>query len=258
MKDNSIIKTDLFETHYKKVHDKIIEVEVTDSKNVDLDLIKKADFCICCEDMKPLFQKEDISYYIFNNNHIEDMTKKIIEENTEIYYALPFNFPIFRNASLTKAIGDTAMQNGIWVAGTSLGNIVPGPHQVVTAIAEGTSDTVVMTANELKMMIELLAISGKKINPLTCVAQYLIIAGLANLAKLVATSLSGKIPAGAGVPMKAAIAYGFTYTIGQAIYIYINTGEKMGKEFFDKNIKEHSERIRSKMEEMAKDIMKKK
>ncbi len=200
--------------------------------------------------------KEDIVNYIIDLDDIDSMVSEIIEDYYSLKYALPYNIPIFRKKLALDCIGDTSMQNATWVIGSAMPNIIPGPHQAITAVAEGVSDSVVLTVNELKMMVELMAISGRQISPMNCVVQYGIIAGMAKVAQFVATNLSGKMPAGAGIPVKASVAYGFTYSIGLAIYIYINTGEKVGKDFFEKNIKEQAEKIRAKMEEKVKEMRK--
>lgn len=39
-----------------------------------------------------------------------------------------------------------------------------------------------------------------------------------------------------GLAAKGVIAYAFTYVIGEAIFFYLSTGEKLGKDFFKKTI----------------------
>lgn len=119
------------------------------------------------------------------------------------------------------------MQNGLWAAGTSLGNIVPGVQQAVTAPVEGATDFTVLTFNELRMVFLIAGISGRIIDPLKLIPELAIMLGGAKGAQMLATQTIGKVPAGAGSFLKAGIAYAFTFAIGEAVYLNLNYGDKI-------------------------------
>lgn len=130
----------------------------------------------------------------------------------------------------------TAMQNAWWALFTAAPNIVPNPGQMLTVPAEALSDFVVLTTNEIKMMFELVALGGRRVQPLQIIPEFGIILGLAKLAEVTATNLVGKAP-GAGPIIKGGVAFAFTSAIGEALFIYQLAGIQLGREFIEERAK---------------------
>ena len=206
-------------------------------KEIDEKLLKSMSFCIVDEQSQDKVRRLQIPNYLFNSDS-EDFCQEILGDNEELLYPLAYNFPVFRPVVARGEIQKASIQNGAWAVGTTAPNIIPGPQQVVTVPIEAISDFAVLTANEIKLLFSLQGISGYKANPLKAAAEYVIVASLAKLAQTAATNTVGKIPAGAGLALKGAIAYAFTMAIGEALFFYMITGTKVGKDFFSKAMPE--------------------
>jgi len=150
--------------------------------------------------------------------------------------ALAFHFPLFREVMIEREVLSTVRLNTFWVTTSALPNIVPGPHQLLSAPLEASSDFVVLTLNELRMMIRLTGLSGLVVHPRELFTQVIIVLSMAKVAQMSATQLASKIPAGVGVMMKGGIAYAFTRAMGEAIVLYLVTGRAQGKDFFLKRM----------------------
>ncbi|MBE0645539.1 MAG: hypothetical protein IH600_15765 [Bacteroidetes bacterium] len=166
----------------------------------------------------------------------EELAAEILEAHADLRFALSHSFPVFRTTHARMEIRATAMQNAGWALFTAAPNLVPNPGQVFTIPAEALSDFVVLTTNEIKLMFELVALSGRRVQPLQIVPEFGIILGLAKLAEVTATNLVGKAP-GAGPVIKGGVAYAFTSAIGEALFIYQLAGVQLGREFIEERAK---------------------
>jgi len=231
----------------KSIKEHIVKINI--AKEVDEKLIKNLNFCLVDESSIDFAKKNNVKYFLFQNND-KELAPRILSNHNEINFALSNNFSVFRCPFSNSVINSTSIQNASWAVVTASPNLVPGPHQVVTAPVEAISDFTVLTANEVKMLFELVGLTGHRVNPLTCLFEFGVILLFANLAKAVATNIGGKVPAGAGLVTKGSVSYAFTKAIGEALFFYITTGEKVGKEFFEKRIKELVEQSKEIIENM--------
>ncbi|MBN1447233.1 MAG: hypothetical protein JXA28_04825 [Bacteroidetes bacterium] len=174
--------------------------------------------------------------YVYEEDAGEELADEILTDLPNDHFALSYVFPAFRAAHARREIRATAMQNSGWALFTAAPNIVPNPGQVFTIPAEALSDFVVLTVNEIKMMFELVALTGRTVQPLQCIPELGIILGLAKLAETTATNLVGKAP-GAGPVIKGGVAYAFTSAIGEAIFLYEIAGVQVGKDFLEERAK---------------------
>ena len=161
-------------------------------------------------------------FFIFNSENIDEIFERIISENHDLEQALCYNYPVFRTISARKVINAISIQNAAWAAGTATPNIIPGFHQIITSPIEGLSDFVVLTLNEARMLFIISSMCGRKVNPFNLIPEFGIVFGGAKSAEMLATNVIGKAPAGMGLAAKAAIAFSFTYAIGEAIYLNMN------------------------------------
>lgn len=194
--------------------------------------LAKATFVLKCGDKQ---QNLAGRFYDFDECRNE-LEKVLLNDFPELSFAFSYHLPRFRAAHAKREIRSTALQNMSWAVSSSLPNILPGPHQLATAPLEGASDFLVMTANEIKLMFELTAVSGQKVELFKSWGQLAIVLGMAKLAQMSATQLVSKIPAGGGVIAKGATAFAFSTAIGEALFLYVTTGERKGKEFFQERI----------------------
>jgi hypothetical protein len=233
-------------------------VEFNSSGHIDERLLKSMSFCIVEKSVINEVRRFNVQSYVFDLTENETLISDILSNNDDIRFALSYNFPVFRPESARSEINATALQNATWAVGTAAPNVIPGPQQVITVPVEAISDFAVLTTNEIKMMFELLGISGFKVNPVKALVEFSVLVSIAKLAQMTATQLSGKIPAGVGLVVKGAISYAFTFAIGEAIFFYISTGQKVGKDFFDKNVPVYFEKGKELVTEIIEKIKVKK
>lgn len=208
---------------------KLVFVDINNSfENIKADIIRSEIVIVDSKYFKKLREQVGIvSLYIFNRNDMKDIVEDILNDNEKLGPALAFSFPLFRTNIARKKITEIAKQNAIWAAGTSVANIIPGPQQIITAPLEGFSDFTVLTTNELRMVFITAGICGRKIEPLKLIPELMIMLGGAKGAQILATQTLGKVPAGAGNILKAAIAFAFTFAIGEAVFLNMNYGIKI-------------------------------
>lgn len=209
------------------------------NEKLDEKLIKSTTFCIVSPEYVNQVRRFKTEVYIFDNSGNEHLPTQVLAAHNDLRFALAYHFPIFRREHATIVIQDTAFQNTAWAVITSVPNTVPGPHQMVSIPFEGISDFIILSLNEMKMLFELVGLSGYTVVPYRQLPEIGILTGMALLAQSTATSIIGKLPARAGMVAKGALAYAFTYAIGEAIFTYISYRQKVDGCFFRDSIREH-------------------
>lgn len=167
-----------------------------------------------------------------SKQELPDTIRRVLRSNDLRYAHLPLAriFPAFRTEVVIHTIQTVSVENAIFVASTSLGNIIPNPLQPLTSVAEALGDLVVLTANQLRMMFRIAAAFGRDIGLKAQAPEALSIVGAAFGWRSVARELVAKVPYGGGVVPKAAIAFAGTWAIGESIAFYYTTGRKLTKE----------------------------
>jgi uncharacterized protein (DUF697 family) len=202
----------------------------------DTTMLRNAVFCITTPRWKQLLAPHCTNMFVHTDEDGEEIANEILEALPEHRFALSYTFPVLRPGHARIEIRATAMQNASWALFTAAPNIFPNPGQVFTVPAEAISDFFVMTVNEIKMMFELVALNGRRVQPLQCVPELGIILGLAKLAEMTATQLIGKAPV-AGPAIKGGVAFAFTSAIGEALLLYEIGGVQVGKDFIEQRAK---------------------
>ncbi len=202
----------------------------------DRAVLRQALFCMTPPRWASLLAPYAAELRVYEAGGGVELAEEILESHAELRFALSHCFPAFRAAHARMEIRATAMQNAGWALFTAAPNLVPNPGQVLTVPAEALSDFVVLTTNEIKMMFELVALGGRRVQPLQVVPEFGIVLGLAKLAEVTATNLVGKAP-GAGPIIKGGVAFAFTSAIGEALFIYQLAGIQLGHEFIEERAK---------------------
>lgn len=232
------MKLDKTDTLTANAREKIIFANI-DKLDIFLSDISHAEIIIADNKYISKIREYNIrrNYYIFKSEITDELIEEILTDNERLVPAISFNFPVFRSSASRKKITEIAIQNGAWAAGSAFANVIPGPHQIVTAPLEGASDFTVLTTNELRMIFITAGLCGRKIEPLKLIPELLIMLGGAKGAQLLATQTIGKVPAGAGNVLKGAIAFGFTFAIGEAVFLNMNYGIKIDSKKIGERVK---------------------
>jgi uncharacterized protein (DUF697 family) len=234
--EGAILET---QTNPNRMERRIRELPLMDEGEIaalpegDIRMLGNALFCLTSPRWKQLLAPYSDTLVVYTEGAGTELADEILAGHAEHRFALSYTFPALRSGHSRIEIRETAIQNASWGLFTSAPNLVPNPGQVFTVPAEAVSDFFVMTVNEIKMMFELVAINGKKVQPLQCIPELGIILGLAKLAEMTATQLIGKMPV-AGPVIKGAVAYSFTTAIGEAIFLYEIAGVQVGREFIER------------------------
>ncbi len=144
--------------------------------------------------------------------------------------ALARALPGIRSEAAAATIQMVSLENTLFVTSTSLGNIIPNPLQPLTSLAETIGDVVVLTANQLRMLFRLAAIYDQPMGLKQQAPEVVSIIGAAFGWRSIARELVAKIPLGAGVIPKAAIAFAGTWAVGDGIAFFYTTGRRLTKQ----------------------------
>lgn len=208
-------------------------VTVMDPAAGELDekMVKSTTFCLAGRETAGEVRRLKGEVYIFDAVDTYSLTTQILSNHHELQFALAHNFPVFRPELAQGVIQDTAFQNAAWATITGLPGAVPGP-QILAHSFEGISDFTILTLNEIKLLFELVGLSGYRVVPLYHLVEFAMIVGLAKLGETAATTAVARLPSRAAVIAKGSIAYAFTWTIGEAIFFYLSTGHRMSRRLF--------------------------
>jgi hypothetical protein len=217
----------------------------------DEKLVKSTTFCLAGREAANAVRRMKGEVYLFDDAIGRRLTTQILSNHPEVQFALAHNFAVFRPEMAQSVIQDTAFQNAAWALVTGLPNTVPGPHVVLTSPFEGISDFTILTLNEIKLLFELVGLSGRRVVPLYHGVEFAMVVGLGKLAETVAMQALGRLSGRAGILAKGAIAYAFTWMIGEAVFFYLTTGRRLGRPTFAARFREHFRRGRKVAEDMA-------
>jgi uncharacterized protein (DUF697 family) len=156
--------------------------------------------------------------------------QRIIGDHPGLTLPLARLFPPFRDEARRRIVRRISKENALFSLATALPNIVPSALSLPWAVGEFASDTVVLTANQMRMAFLLAAASGRDVGYFTQKAEMgSIIAGAFGWRAL-ARQLVGKVPLGGGLIPKAAVAYAGTFVIGESIARLYRVGRFLSRE----------------------------
>lgn len=136
--------------------------------------------------------------------------------------ALPLarRYPAFRKTVVDRVVQAVSRENALFALATALPNIVPTLFELPWSVSEFASDTVFLTANQVRMAFLISAACGGEIGFAHQKAELFSIGAGAFGWRALARELAGKIPLGGGLIPKGAIAYAATYVIGKGLEHY--------------------------------------
>lgn len=155
--------------------------------------------------------------FAFLPDQPERLIEEILARREELGLPLARLFLAFRQPVAARVIATIAKENAVIAVATALPNIAPGLLWMPWAITELTSDTALLTVNQIRMLFLLGAASDREIGYRHQRAEIASIIAGAFGWRALARELAGKIPFGAGLIPKAAIAYAGTFVVGSSI-----------------------------------------
>jgi hypothetical protein len=151
--------------------------------------------------------------------------EEVLGEHEELSLPLARRFPAFRKTVVDRMVQAVARENALFAVTTALPNIVPSLLELPWAMGEFASDTIFLTVNQIRMAFMIAAACGVEVGFGRQKLEIGTIAASAFGWRAIARELAGKIPLGAGLIPKGAIAYAGTYLIGKGLERLYHAGE---------------------------------
>lgn len=165
-------------------------------------------------------------YIVFDAAQPQTSVASVLRSRPELSLALARTWTPFRQPVVDGIISRVAKENAMFAIFSALPNIVPSPIELPWAVGEFASDTVVLTANQMRMALMVAAASGAAVGFGEQKGQVLSIVGSAFGLRAIARELAGKVPAGGGLVIKGLIAFAGTYTLGVGLARWHRTGRR--------------------------------
>ncbi len=166
-------------------------------------------------------------YLLFTPEDLSALAARIAGAHPDLQLSMARSFPALRDAVVSKIIARTAKENAAFAILSAIPNVVPTPLELPWAVGEFASDTVVITANQVRMALAIAAACDTPVGFGEQRGQMASILGSAFGLRALARELAGKIPAGGGVVAKGCIAFAGTYTLGLALSHWNRSGRRL-------------------------------
>jgi hypothetical protein len=145
---------------------------------------------------------------------------EILAAHEENSLALARQFPVFRKTVVGRIVQSVSRENALFAIATALPNIMPSLFELPWTFGEFASDTAFLTVNQVRMALLIAAASGGEVGFAKQKLEILSIGASAFGWRAIARELAGKIPLGAGLIPKGAIAYAGTFLVGKGLERY--------------------------------------
>ncbi len=153
----------------------------------------------------------------------------ILREHADLELPLARLFPPFRREAYRRIVRRFSKENALFALATALPNVVPSVVSLPWAVGEFASDTAILTANQVRMAFLLAAASGREVGYGAQKAEIASIVASAFGWRALARQLVGKVPAGAGLAPKVAVAYAGTFVVGKSIVTLQRSGHGLSR-----------------------------
>ena len=155
----------------------------------------------------------------------EDVAAQVIAQRPDLTVALARRFPIFRVPAANRIIADTSQINAKFALLSALPGIVPWTG--IFLPASSVADTIILTKNQIMMIMRLAALHGHKPGYTKQIKELFGAIGGALGWRTLARELAGLVPGGVGVVLKGAIAYSGTFAAGRTALWFYQTGRTL-------------------------------
>jgi hypothetical protein len=162
---------------------------------------------------------------VFHRSNPDQLINDVLREHGgEVGLPLARTFQPFRLPYIEQVIHRTSKENAIFSMATALPDIIPTLFEIPWAVTEFASDTAVLTANQIRMAFLIAAASDREVGFREQKREIATVVGGAFGWRALARQLISKIPFGAGVLPKAAVAYAATRLVGLSLERYYRIG----------------------------------
>lgn len=135
--------------------------------------------------------------------------------------ALARHLPAFREQTARSLIEETSIANAMYSASSGIAELIP-----VATLPLNVADMVVLTKNQALMAYKIALAMGMTADFRRVMPQLAAVVGGGFIFRQIARTLVGLVP-GWGIVPKTAIAFAGTFAMGEAIYRWCATGERL-------------------------------
>lgn len=195
-----------------------------------LDQVHRADDAVVPDQVDLVLFEQGIAAppgtYTFYRDNPAATVGAILDGNDDLWLPLGRQYPAFRRSVVDRTIHTIAQENALFAVATALPDVVPSLMELPWAFGEFTSDTAILTANQIRMAFLIAAACGRDAGFAKQKGAILSIVSGAFGWRALARELVGKIPLGGGLIPKGAIAYAGTFVVGKGLehYYWGNSG----------------------------------
>ncbi|HOM82779.1 MAG TPA: hypothetical protein PLZ94_13430, partial [Armatimonadota bacterium] len=162
-------------------------------------------------------------YRVSSQESLRRAGEQIAENQEEWLLSLGRHLPGLRPLLAEHLTATTSAANAQIALISALPGIVPATQILLPTAA--AADIVLLTKNQILLVLKLTAIYGKPVNSVARLWELAPVVGGAFGWRALARELVGAVPGGVGVVAKSAIAYAGTYTVGRAAQLYYERGK---------------------------------
>jgi len=163
----------------------------------------------------------DAGHTLDDDRAAQQLTAAIRAANVVNALALARRLPAFRERVSRNLIEETAIANAVYSASTGVAEIIP-----IATVPLNVADLVVLTKNQAVMAYKIALAMGMTANFRQIMPQLAAVVGGGFVFRQIARTLVGLAP-GWGILPRTAIAFAGTFAMGEAIYRWCATGERL-------------------------------
>lgn len=190
-------------------------------------------------------------FYMFDPSDPRGSASALLDDSEDHWLPLARNFEGFRSAVSERLIWKIAKENTLFTVATSLPNVVPLTLVLPWAVGEFASDTLFLTANQVRLSFLLAAAHGHDVGFDSQSIKIGSIAGAALGWRALARQAVSKAPAGLGLVPKGLIAFSATYAVGRGLEYWFREGKVLGSAVRERHFRDARVKGRDAVEQLV-------
>jgi uncharacterized protein (DUF697 family) len=161
--------------------------------------------------------------FTYDTMNPDAVVSDILQHHSDVKLSLARQICPFREQVARDIIWNVSKENALFSVATAVPAVVP-LISIPWSVGEFASDTAVLTANQVRMAFMLAAASDRTVGYREQRAEIGSLFAGAFGWRAIARELAGKVPFGAGIVPKAAIAFAGTFVVGASLERFYRVG----------------------------------
>jgi hypothetical protein len=161
--------------------------------------------------------------FTYDTMNPDAVVSEVLQHHSDLKLSLARQICPFREQVARDIIWNVSKENALFSVATAVPAVVP-LISIPWSVGEFASDTAVLTANQVRMAFMLAAASDRTVGYREQRAEIGSLFAGAFGWRAIARELAGKVPFGAGIVPKAAIAFAGTFVVGASLERFYRVG----------------------------------